>query len=111
METLNETAKGESSSLLRFSQMETSSMESFGDHIINEDCLIYCTILGPRNIDMNHIDEETLERIHRRLHEYKSIDDAVGYYQDDSIAYTNEFLYCISPVGHLLTISESEKEQ
>ncbi|KIH67691.1 hypothetical protein ANCDUO_01981 [Ancylostoma duodenale] len=48
--------------------------EVFGDQINDEDCLRDRAILAPRNIDVNQINEEALDRIPGLLREYKSIE-------------------------------------
>ncbi|KHJ77246.1 hypothetical protein OESDEN_23134 [Oesophagostomum dentatum] len=72
--------------------------EVFGDQLTNTESLSEKAILAPFNIEVNRINEQTLDRLPGQLRQYMSIDDIAS---DDvgELEYSTEFLNSLSPAG------------
>ncbi|KHJ77056.1 hypothetical protein OESDEN_23324 [Oesophagostomum dentatum] len=72
--------------------------EVFGDQLMDTESLSEKAIIAPFNIEVNRMNEQTLDRLSGQLRQYMSIDDIAN---DDvgELEYGTEFLNIRSPAG------------
>ena len=83
--------------------------EIFGNQITDPDCLSDRAILAPRNLDVNQINEEALDKLPGITHEYRSVDDTADDENEEGETFATEFLNSLTPAGlppHLLRLKD-----
>ncbi|KHJ87600.1 hypothetical protein OESDEN_12625 [Oesophagostomum dentatum] len=83
--------------------------EIFGDRITDPDCFSDRAILAPRNLDVNQISEEALNKLPGIVHEYRSVDEIADEGNVEAETYPTEFLNSLSPAGlppHILRLKD-----
>ncbi|KHJ93596.1 hypothetical protein OESDEN_06491 [Oesophagostomum dentatum] len=83
--------------------------EVFGDQLTNVDCLSDRAILAPRNLEVDHINQQALDKLPGAIYVYRSIDEVAEDEHEDEDLYPSEFLNSLSPAGlplHCLKLKE-----
>ncbi|KAL6723841.1 hypothetical protein ANCDUO_05968 [Ancylostoma duodenale] len=73
-------------------------MDVFGEQIINMGNLSEKADLVPRNLDVNRINGEALDKLPGQLRVYRSIDEVLNDQQCE-YEYSGEFLNSLAPAG------------